>query len=313
MASHTAYSKLMEEIYAKKFVYTGELEPEKVGDMEEVIEGAKRLVGHVVAANVTDIPQSFAYMNSLGPSYMIQEKAGLEAVCQMTCRDRNRLALFADLLAAGALGIKNILALTGDHPSLGDQPEAKPVFDLDSASLTALIRKITDEGVDLNGREIHNSPKFHVGVAINPGAIPLEPEILKLERKETVGADFAQTQVVFEIDRAKEFMKAIKHVKIPTLVGIFPLKSYKIARWMQQFVPGVTIPEPMMTRLEELNKIEDKETKKEKIAEYNVEYYGAFLQELRKTTHAAGCHIMAVQWEELVPRIIEASGGKTEY
>lgn len=311
MANRTAYSKLMEEIYAKRFVYTGELEPEKIGDMEEVIEGARRLVGHVVAANVTDIPQSFAYMNSLGPSYMIQEKAGLEAVCQMTCRDRNRLALFADLLAAGALGIKNILALTGDHPSLGDQPETKPVFDLDSASLTALIRKITDEGVDLNGHEIHNPPKFHVGVAINPGAIPMEPEILKLERKETVGADFAQTQVVFEIERAKEFMKAIKHVKIPTLVGIFPLKSYKIAQWMQQFVPGVTIPEPMMTRLEELNKIEDKETKKEKIAEYNVEYYGAFLQELRKTTHAAGCHIMAVQWEELVPRIIEASGGKT--
>ncbi|MFW9985672.1 MAG: methylenetetrahydrofolate reductase, partial [Candidatus Odinarchaeota archaeon] len=200
MAKREAYSKLMEEIHAGKFVYTGELEPEKIGDMEEVIEGAKKLVGHVVAANVTDIPQSFAYMNSLAPSYMIQEKAGLEAVCQMTCRDRNRLAMFADLLAAGALGIKNILSLTGDHPSLGDQPEAKPVFDLDSASLTALIRKITDEGVDLNGHEIQHPPKFHVGVAINPGAVPLEPEILKLERKESVGAEFAQTQVVFEIE-----------------------------------------------------------------------------------------------------------------
>ncbi|MFX0168115.1 MAG: methylenetetrahydrofolate reductase, partial [Candidatus Hodarchaeota archaeon] len=214
MAKHEAYSKLMEEIHAKKFVYTGELEPEKIGDMEEVIEGAKKLVGHVVAANVTDIPQSFAYMNSLAPSYMIQEKAGLEAVCQMTCRDRNRLAMFADLLAAGALGITNILALTGDHPSLGDQPEAKPVFDLDSASLTALIRKITDEGVDLNGHEIQHPPKFHVGVAINPGAVPLEPEILKLERKEAIGAEFAQTQVVFDIESAKTFMQAIKHIKV---------------------------------------------------------------------------------------------------
>ena len=308
MAKREAYSKLMEEINAGKFVYTGELEPEKIGDMEEVIEGAKRLVGHVVAANVTDIPQSFAYMNSLGPSYMIQEKAGLEAVCQMTCRDRNRLAMFADLLAAGALGIVNILSLTGDHPSLGDQPEAKPVFDLDSASLTALIRKITDKGVDLNGHEIHNPPKFHVGVAINPGAVPLEPEILKLERKEALGAEFAQTQVVFEIEKAKAFMKEIKHVKVPTLVGIFPLKSYKIAQWMTRYVPGVTVPEDLLNQLEELKKIEDKSRRKEKIVKLNVEYFGAFLKELRKTTHAAGSHVMAVKWEELIPLLIEEAG-----
>ena len=308
MAKREAYSKLMEEINAGRFVYTGELEPEKIGDMEEVIEGAKKLVGHVVAANVTDIPQSFAYMNSLAPSYMIQEKAGLEAVCQMTCRDRNRLAIFADLLAAGALDITNILALTGDHPSLGDQPEAKPVFDLDSASLTALIRKITDDGVDLNGHAIEHPPKFHVGVAINPGAIPLEPEILKLERKASVGAEFAQTQVVFEIESAKAFMDAIKHVKVPTLVGIFPLKSYKIADWMTRFVPGVTVPEELLTQLEELKKIEDKPRRKEKIVELNVEYFGTFLRELRKTTQAAGSHVMAVKWEELIPRIIEASG-----
>ncbi|MFW9831796.1 MAG: methylenetetrahydrofolate reductase [Candidatus Thorarchaeota archaeon] len=308
MTKRKAYSKLMEEIYAGKFVYTGELEPEKIGDMDEIIEGAKKLVGHVVAANVTDIPQRFAYMNSLGPSYMIQEKAGLEAVCQMTCRDRNRLAMFADLLAAGALGIKNILALTGDHPSLGDQPEAKPVFDLDSASLTALIRKISDQGTDLNDHEIHNPPKFHVGVAINPGAIPLEPEILKLERKEAIGAEFAQTQVVFEIDKAKQFMQAIKHINIPTLVGIFPLKSYKIGQWMNQYVPGVSVPKELLSQLEELKKIEDKPRRNEKIAELNVEYYGEFIRELRKTTQAAGCHIMAVKWEELIPMLIEVAG-----
>lgn len=305
-----AFSNLMKNIHAGKFTFTGELEPEKIGSMEEVLEGAQKLVGHVVAANVTDIPQSFAYMNSLSPSHMIQEKVGLEAICQMTCRDRNRLALFADLLAAGALGIKNILALTGDHPSLGDQPEAKPVFDLDSASLTYLIRKITDEGVDLKGNEIHQPPKFHVGVAINPGAIPLEPEILKLERKESVGAEFAQTQVVFEIEAAKEFLKSIKHVKVPTLVGIFPLKSYKVAAWMDTMVPGVSIPEPMMSKLKEINSIEDKQKKKEEYVAFNIEYFGEFVREIRKTTHAAGCHIMAVKWEELVPKIIEASGGK---
>lgn len=309
MTKRKAYSKLMESIHAGKFTFTGELEPEKIGSMHEVVEGARKLLGHVVAANVTDIPQSFAYMNSLGPSYIIQEKVGLEAICQMTCRDRNRLALFADLLAAGALGIVNILALTGDHPSLGDQPEAKPVFDLDSASLTALCRKITDEGLDLKGNEIHDPPKFHVGVAINPGADPLEPEILKLERKESVGAEFAQTQVVFEIETAKAFMKAIKHVKVPTLVGIFPLKSFKIADWMTRFVPGVTVPEDLLNQLKELKKIENKPRRKEKIVELNVEYFGAFLKELRKTTQAAGGHVMAVKWEELIPLLIEEAGG----
>lgn len=305
------YSELMKSIRAGRFTFTGELEPEKIGDMRDVIEGARKLVGHVVAANVTDIPQSFAYMNSLAPSYVIQKEVGLEAICQMTCRDRNRLALFADLLAAGALGIKNILALTGDHPSLGDQPEAKPVFDLDSASLTYLIRKITDEGVDLKGNPIEHPPKFHVGVAINPGARPLEPEILKLERKVSVGAEFAQTQVVYDIEAAKSFLKAVKHVKIPILVGIFPLKSYKVAKWMDEYVPGIEIPSELMSRLEEINRIEDKAQRKEKTVELNIEYFGDFVSELHKTTHAAGVHIMAVKMEELVPKIIEASGVKS--
>jgi 5,10-methylenetetrahydrofolate reductase len=302
------YSELMKSIRASKFTFTGELEPEKIGDMEEVIEGAKKLVGTVIAANVTDIPQSFAYMNSLGPSYVIQNEVGLEAICQMTCRDRNRLGLFADLLAAGALGIKNILALTGDHPSLGDTPEAKPVFDLDSASLTYLIRKISDDGVDLHDNEIHHPPKFHVGVAINPGARPLEPEILKLQRKASIGAEFAQTQVVYEIDATKQFLDAIKHIKIPTLIGICPLKSYKVAAWMDKFCPGIYIPKDLMAELEKIKKIEDKVQRKNQYRELNIEYFSEFIQELKKTTNAAGCHIMAVGFEEIVKEIIAASG-----
>jgi 5,10-methylenetetrahydrofolate reductase len=307
-ASNGVFSDLMKSIRAGKFTFTGELEPEKIGDMTEVIEGAKKLVGHVVAANVTDIPQSFAYMNSLGPSYVIQSEAGLEAICQMTCRDRNRLGLFADLLAAGALGIKNILALTGDHPSLGDTPEAKPVFDLDSASLTYLIRKITDEGVDLHGNTIHQPPKFHVGVAINPGARPLEPEILKLKRKALIGAEFAQTQVVYEIDATKQFLDAIKQIKIPTLIGICPLKSYKVAAWMDKFCPGIHIPKDLMSQLETIDKIEDKTQRKGHYQELNIEYFSNFIRELKNTTNAAGCHIMAVGFEEIVKEIIAASG-----
>jgi 5,10-methylenetetrahydrofolate reductase len=298
----------MKSIRAGKFTLTGELEPEKIGDMTQVLEGARKLVGHVVAANVTDIPQSFSYMNSLGPSYIIQKEVGLEAICQMTCRDRNRLALFGDLLAAGALGIHNILALTGDHPSLGDQPEAKPVFDLDSASLTALIRKITDDGVDLKGNPIHNPAKFHVGVAINPGARPIEPEILKLERKSKIGAEFAQTQVVYEIDAAKQLMDATKYIKIPTLIGICPLKSFRQAAFMDKFIPGIHIPKPLLAQMEKLDGIEDKPMRKAKTHDLNVEYFAEFIRELRKTTNAAGCHIMAVGFEEIVKDIIAASG-----
>jgi 5,10-methylenetetrahydrofolate reductase len=309
MAAKTeAYSELMKSIRAGKFTLTGELEPEKIGDMAQVLEGARKLVGHVVAANVTDIPQSFSYMNSLGPSYVIQKETGLEAICQMTCRDRNRLALFGDLLAAGALGIHNILALTGDHPSLGDQPEAKPVFDLDSASLTYLIRRITDEGVDLKGNPIHNPAKFHVGVAINPGARPIEPEILKLERKAKIGAEFAQTQVVYEIEAAKQLMDAIKYIRIPTLIGVCPLKSYKVAAWMSKYVPGIHIPSELMARMETIDRVEDKAERKTKTRDLNIDYFSGFIRELRKTTNAAGCHIMAVGFEEIVKEIIAASG-----
>lgn len=303
-----AYSDLMKSLNAGKFTFTGEIEPEKIGSMEEVLEGARKLVGHVVAANVTDIPQSFAYMNSLGPSYIIQQEVGLEAVCQMTCRDRNRLALFGDLLAAGAMGIKNILSLTGDHPSLGDTPEAKPVFDLDSASLTHLIRKITDEGKDLKDNDIHNPPKFHVGVAANPGAIPIEPEILKLERKQAIGAEFVQTQVIYTIQEAQDFMNHIKHIKIPTLIGLCPLRSYKIAKWVTDFVPGMTVPDALLEQMEKLSKIEDKPTRKEKTYLLNVQYFGSLVKEIRKTTQAAGCHIMAIGFEEIVKEIIAESG-----
>ncbi len=303
-----AYSDLMRSLNAGKFTFTGEIEPEKIGSMEDVLEGGRKLLGHVVAANVTDIPQSFAYMNSLAPSYILQKEVGLEAVCQMTCRDRNRLALFADLLAAGALGLKNILSLTGDHPSLGDTPEAKPVFDLDSASLTYLIRKMTDEGKDLKGNEIEHPPKFHVGVAANPGAKPLEPEILKLERKESIGAEFIQTQVIYTIQEAQNFMNQIKHIKIPTLIGLCPLKSYKIAAWVSAYVPGMTVPDDLLKRMKELSKIEDKPTRKAKTYRLNVDYFSSLVREIRKTTDAAGCHIMAIGFEQIVKEIIAESG-----
>jgi len=297
------YSDLMKEITEGKFVFTGELEPVKTTSLHEVLEGAKILKGHVVAANITDNPTAFAYMNALIPSYMIQKEAGLEAIYQMTTRDRNRIALTSDLLAAGTLGIKNVLALTGDHTTVGDNPQAKPVFDLDSASLVYLIRKMVDEGVDLNQNKIENPPKFHVGIAANPNADPLEPEILKIERKVKLGAEFVQTQCVYDMERAKRFMKAMSYLNIPVLIGVAPFKSIAMMKWMVKFVPGIYVPDEIQQRL-----LEAKEKRgKEAVFEENIEIFGEIVREIKSTTKAAGVHMMAVGFEWVVPKILDRS------
>ncbi|MEX2705429.1 MAG: methylenetetrahydrofolate reductase [Candidatus Freyrarchaeum guaymaensis] len=298
------YSKLGESLKEGKWTWTGEIEPEKTTNLDEIIHVAKQLAGHVVAANVTDNPQSFGCMNSLVPSYLIQKEAGLEAIWQVTCRDRNRLGLLSDILAAGHLGIKNILALTGDHTTSGDTPQSMPVFDLDSAQLVYMINKINEEGKDLAGNEIEDPPKFHIGVAGAPGADPFEPEILKIERKIKVGGQFIQTQVVYDMEIAKRFLNAVKHLNVPTLIGICPLKSYKMAKWMDEFCPGIIVPPEI---LEDLKKIKElpKEQRREKTDQWNLEFFEDWLKELKKTTNAAGCHIMAVGFEYLVADIVK--------
>mgnify|MGYP001113660119 CR=1 FL=1 len=302
----TVYSDLMRQLSDGKFVFTGELEPLKTTNLHEVLEGAKALKGHVVAANITDNPTAFAYMNALIPSYMIQKEVGLEAVYQMTTRDRNRIALTSDLLAAAAVGIKNVLALTGDHTTLGDNPQAKPVFDLDSATLVHLIRKMVDEGVDLNENKIEEQPKFHVGVAANPNADPLEPEILKTERKVKMGAEFMQTQCVYDIERAKRFVDATSYLNIPVLIGIAPFKSVAMMDWMIEHVPGIFVPDEIQQRLRKAKEKGGKEA----IFQENIEIFGDLVKEVRKTTKAKGVHLMAVGFEWIVPKIIEKSGIK---
>jgi 5,10-methylenetetrahydrofolate reductase len=297
------YSDFMKEITEGKFVFTGELEPVKTTNLHEVLEGAKILKGHVVAANITDNPTAFAYMNALIPSYMIQKEAGLEAIYQMTTRDRNRIALTSDLLAAGALGIKNVLALTGDHTTVGDNPQAKPVFDLDSASFVYLIRKMVDEGVDLNENKIENPPKFHVGIAANPNADPLEPEILKIEKKVKLGAEFVQTQCVYDIERAKRFMEAVSYLNIPVLIGVAPFKSIAMMKWMVKFVPGIYVPDEIQQRLYKAKEKGGKEA----IFEENIEIFGELVKEIKSTTKTAGVHMMAVGFEWIVPKILDCS------
>ncbi|RJS71984.1 MAG: 5,10-methylenetetrahydrofolate reductase [Candidatus Syntrophoarchaeum sp. WYZ-LMO15] len=295
----------MRNIKEGKFVFTGELEPEKTTDLTELVESAKKLLGHCVACNVTDNPQSMAYMSSLVASYVVQRDAGMECVYQLRCSDRNSIALTSDLLGAGALGIKNVLALTGDHTTLGDYPGAKPVFDLDSGQLVYLIRKMVDEGVDLYGRPIHNPPKFHVGVAGNPNADPLESEILKLKRKIDAGAEFIQTQVIFDIEVAKTFLKEMERFKVPVLIGIFPLKNYGTADYFDKYIPGVHVPKDLLSEMKKASEISDKEKRNERYDEINLEYYGDFVHEIAHTTSAAGIHVMAVAYERITPALIE--------
>jgi len=305
--SRPVYSKLMKEISEGRFVITGELEPVKTTDLTEVIEAAKTMKDYVVAANVTDNPTAFAYLNALIPSYMIQEKVGLEAVYQMVTRDRNRLALTSDILAAGALGIKNILAISGDSTTIGDNPQAKPVHDLDSTQLIYMIRKMVDEGVDLADKKIHNPPKLHVGAAANPNADPLEPEIYKLVRKQNVGVDFLQSQSVYDMEFIKNFLSACDSagIKVPILIGVTPFKSIKMMEWIVKFVPGIVVPSEIQEKL-----VSARNVSKEKFVEVNIDIFGELCREIRKTTRAAGIHMMPIGFEWIIPKIAERAGIK---
>lgn len=294
-----AYSDLVKDIKAGKFVVTGELEPEKVTNLDEVLESARAMKPYVIAANVTDNPLAYAYMNSLIPSHVVQRDVGLETVYQMTIRDRNRLALVSDVLAASYLGIKNILAISGDHTVLGDNKGARSVYDLDSAQFVYLLHKMIDEGVDLSGNEIHGDININVGIAANPNADPLEPELLKIGRKTKIGSDFIQTQTMFDIDLTKEFLKEVDKYKCPTLVGIFPLKSYGIADFFDKFIPGVSVPPQLLADMKRAKQDPDKQKRREKYDEINLEFFGPFIKEIKKTTNASGIHVMAVLYERI--------------
>jgi methylenetetrahydrofolate reductase (NADPH) len=293
------YSQLMKEISKGDYVFTGELEPEKAGNVNEPIAAARDLIGLVTACNVTDNPQSFAYVSSLAASYKIELETGMECVYQLRCSDRNRMALLSDVLGAGTLGIKNILALAGDHVALGDTPDTKPVFDLDSTTLIYMIRKMVDEGKDLAGNEIEDPPKLHVGGAAAPGAAHLKSEVAKVKRKINVGVEYLQTQVVYYPEILDKFFTELGPVDVPILVGIFPAKSFGAADFFDKYVAGVDVPPDYLANLKKTKEIKDKEERKAEVDRVNVEFFTDFLEYL-KGTPAAGCHMMAVGY----PRII---------
>ncbi len=304
MAKRKAYSQLCKAIEAGHFVFTGELEPKKILDLSEIIHSAKEMkkTKRIVAANVTDGPQGDAYMASLVPSYKIQEEAGIEAVWQVTVRDRNRVALFGDVVAGAVLGLKNILTLTGDHTALGDHKKARAVYDIDSTQFCEMLSIMIDEGTDYEGNELKGGKiEMNFGCVANPNSNPREPEILKVGRKVDRGIDFIQTQTAFDIDDAKDFLKELEQYNVPVLLGLFPLKSHGIAWYFDNYIPGVSVPKDLLKALKKAEK-ENKGNKPGKYAaidKINIDFFKPFIAEIKKSTKAAGIHCMAVEYERL--------------
>ena len=286
--------KLTERFTDSKFVVTSEAGPPKGVDTTKMLEDVDLLLGKVDAFNVTDQQSSVMRLGSLAVSHLLKQR-GAEPIFQLTCRDRNRIALQSDLLGAYVMGIENVLCLTGDYVSLGDHPDAKPVFDLDSVSLIAATKALC-KGHDLAGQELQGSPDFCIGAVVSPGANPLEPQIIKMENKMGAGAQFFQTQAVYDLEQFSEFMGQIEHLDVPVLGGIILLKSAGMARFMNRNVAGVHVPEHLINRMEES---EDRVATSIEIAAELVKGMKDLCQ---------GVHIMALGWEKWVPDILSEAG-----
>jgi len=280
-----------------KFVVTAEVGPLKGTDTTEIEEVAELLKGRVDAANVTDQQSSVMRLGSLAVSHILQSK-GLAPVFQLTCRDRNRLALQSDLLSAWVLGIENVLAITGDLPSLGDHPEAKQVYDLDSVQLLWTIQRL-NEGYDIAGNELQGKPDFFAGAVVKPvndTEASFELQIRKMEKKIKAGARFFQTQAVYDADVFSKFMKRAEGFGVPILAGIIPLKSAGMARFMNKNVSGVFVPDELIGKIAEA---EDK-------TKTGIEIASNLIKELKGVCQ--GVHLMAIGWEKKVPAILDAAG-----
>jgi methylenetetrahydrofolate reductase (NADPH) len=288
---------LRQSLEKKEFVITCEIGPLKGTDITEIIESAEILRGKVTAANITDQQSSVMRLGSLVTSYLVKQH-GVDPIYQVTCRDRNRIALQSDLLSAAVLGIENVLAITGDLPSLGDHPHAMPVFDLDSVQLLGVINRL-NEGFDMSGNELKGKTNFFPGAVVNPGSdteASLEMQIIKMEKKIKAGAKFIQTQAIYDVDVFARFMKRVEKFGVPVLAGVIPLKSVGMARYMNKSVAGVFVPEPLIQRLKDAP---DKTAMGIQIAADLIKGLKGLCQ---------GVHIMAIGWEKKVPEIIKASG-----
>ncbi len=296
-------SKLQAALDAGQFVVTGEIGPPKGTNIDPVMHEAHEfLKGKVTAVNVTDIQTAVMRAGSMiGCKLLLDDD--IEPVLQMVTRDRNRLALQSDLLSGYILGVRNVLALTGDHPSMGDHPETKGVYDLDSVGLLEAMVNL-ENGHDMgknfkgNPNELDGVPKFFKGCCVTPCADEVEPQIIKLEKKVAAGAQFVQTQAVYDPAAFEAFMKKIEHIKVPILVGIVMLKTAGMAKYMNRSVPGVDVPAPTIQRLADAAK-EDRQ-------KISIDICGELIASMKDCCQ--GAHLMTLGWDHCVPDIIDKAG-----
>jgi methylenetetrahydrofolate reductase (NADPH) len=296
-------SNLERVLAAGQFAVTGELGPPQSADPEVIRRKARILKGHVDAVNVTDGQTAVVRMASWA-ACMIGKEEGLDHIVQMTCRDRNRIALQMDILGIAALGINNVLCLTGDHQKFGDHPAAKGVYDVDSIQLLKIVKDMRDEGKLQSGEQMPVAPRLFIGAAENPFADPFEFRVPRLAKKVAAGADFIQTQIVYNVDKFAEWMKGVRdrglHERVKILAGVAPIKSMGAARYMKTRVPGMDVPDWVIERLQGATK--------EQVSREGIKVCVDIINRVREIEGVAGIHLMAIEWEEVVPEIVEAAG-----
>jgi 5,10-methylenetetrahydrofolate reductase len=310
-----AGSNLEKILSAGHFAATGELGPPQSADPEVIRKKADYLKGYVDSVNITDNQTAVVRMASMSVAVMLLEM-GIEPNMQMTCRDRNRIAIQSDLLGASALGIKNLLCLTGDHQSFGNHPTAKNVFDLDSMQLLRMVKDLRDEKKFLCGDPIKGvEPRFFIGAAANPFADPFDYRPHRLAKKIAAGADFIQTQIVFNVPKFREYVKRCGDMglldEVYLLAGVSPIRTFGAARYMANFVPGMDVPQEYVDRMKSVMGSvpkEDKERRREAQEREGIQICVEVIQQVREMPGVAGVHIMAIEWEEAVAEITKQAG-----
>ena len=294
-------SKLEAVLAGGNFAVTAECGPPKGSTPDELLHKGRLLAPCCDALNVTDNQAAVVRMSSLAGCVLLQP-IGVEPVLQMVVRDRNRLALQSDILGAAALGIRNVLCLSGDHHSLGNHPQAKGVYDIDSMHLLSMVRAMRDQHRFMNGEPIKGEVSLFIGAAANPAADPYELRVARLAKKVKAGADFVQTQAVFDLPRFLDWMKRVRdqglHERVHILAGVLPIKSAHMARHLQEHLSGLRVPDDMVTRMAGAKNAPVE----------GVRICLELIEQLKQTEGVHGIHIMAVAWEEIVPRIVEAAG-----
>ncbi|MHC4742871.1 MAG: methylenetetrahydrofolate reductase [Planctomycetota bacterium] len=298
-------SKLEKVFAAGEFAVTAELGPPQNSNAEAVKKKAQYCAGNVEGANITDNQTAIVRMSSIAAA-AIAIDCGVEPVVQMVCRDRNRIAMQSDILGAAALGVKNLLCLSGDHQKFGNHPEAANVFDLDSVQLIAMVKRMRDDKQFLSGDPIkEHEPRLFIGAVENPFADPFEFRVPRLAKKIAAGADFIQTQCVFDMEIFAKWMKLVVdeglHEKVYIMAGLTPVRSHRALQYMKTEVAGMSIPDELIKRMEG---VEDKEAKKEEGIKICLE----MIEQVKEIEGVAGIHLMPIGWESITPVILERAG-----